>query len=50
MKAETEKQTVKTSISLERELYRQSKLVAELSGYRFSFSAFVADALRMVLR
>ncbi len=44
------RQTVKTSITLEPELYRQAKLVADVSGYRFSFSGFVADLLREKLK
>lgn len=40
------KRTVATSITLEPELYSQAKMLAEISGYRFSFSGFVADVLR----
>jgi hypothetical protein len=41
-----EKQTVKTSFSIEPDLLQQAKVVASLTGYRFSFSAYLSDVLR----
>jgi hypothetical protein len=41
-----DKQTIKTSFSIEPDLLEQAKVVARLKGYRFSFSAYISDVLQ----
>ena len=37
---------IKTSISMERDLFQMSKMVAKMSGFAFSYSAYIADLVR----
>jgi hypothetical protein len=43
------KATVITSVSLEPELLASAKMLANISGYRFSFSAFLSDLIKKEL-
>jgi hypothetical protein len=43
---EVAENTVKTSISIDRDLFSISKEIARQAGYRYSFSRYINDLLR----
>lgn len=40
------RQTIKTSLSIDRDVLENAKAVANLQGYRHSFSAYITETLR----